>query len=127
MISANFDAATNLLTADVTGHVTHDDYDKVLTPAVDQAVRHSGKINLLYRVGPDFEGFGARAMWDDARLGISHWGDFRRIAVVTDIAWLGGAVRAFMAMMPAEVRLFDLAEEAEARAWAGEESLAVPT
>lgn len=120
MIHTEFDPETNLLVADGSGEIVHEDYDEVLSPAVDAAVRHSGKINFLYRIGPDFQGFGARAMWDDARLGVSHWRDFRRIAVVTDSDWLGGAVRAFMAMMPAEVRVFSLAEENAARAWAGE-------
>ncbi|MEM7176382.1 MAG: STAS/SEC14 domain-containing protein [Pseudomonadota bacterium] len=74
-------------------------------------------MRLLYILGPEFEGFGAHAMWDDTKLGMRHFSDFEKVAAVTDNILIQNAVRAFGMLMPAEVRAFDLADREAAEAW----------
>ncbi|MGH9408592.1 MAG: STAS/SEC14 domain-containing protein [Vicinamibacterales bacterium] len=99
------------------GHVTAADYETVLMPAIDAAIARHGSIRMLYHVGPGFAGFTAGAMWDDAKVGIAHMRAFERVAVVTDVEWIAGAVRLFRFAMPAAVRVFPNAQYAEAAAW----------
>jgi len=51
-----------------TGKVTGEDYDTVLTKAVDRALEEHEHIKLLVVVGPDFEGCSLESAWDDTRL-----------------------------------------------------------
>ncbi|MEM8841959.1 MAG: STAS/SEC14 domain-containing protein [Pseudomonadota bacterium] len=117
MLDATFDPDTKLVTVLASGHVTHEDYEAVMIPTVENAAAGGGKIRLLYILGPEFEGFGAHAMWDDTKLGMRHFSDFEKVAAVTDNILIQNAVRAFGMLMPAEVRAFDLADREAAEAW----------
>ncbi|HEY5336652.1 MAG TPA: STAS/SEC14 domain-containing protein, partial [Rhizomicrobium sp.] len=57
------------------------------------------------------------AMWDDGAFGIRHWREFKRVAVVTDQPWMRAGVSMFAPLIPAEVRLFALAELPAAKNW----------
>jgi len=108
----------NLIAVKAIGKIEDADYKTVLTPAVDKIVAEQGKARLVLEIGPEFEGFTAHAALDDAALGLEHWCDFEKIALVTDHAWIKGTVRAFAPFMPAQVKFFDLTRRAEALAWA---------
>lgn len=99
------------------GRVTKADYDNVLVPAVIEALKSHDKLSLYYEIAADFAGFDPGAMWADAKVGLAHLGHWQKIAVVTDVDWIGHAVALFGFMMPCEVRLFALAEAATARQW----------
>jgi len=103
-----------------TGKVTGDDYDKVLTPAIDRAIDEFHRIKLLALLGPDFDGYSLEAAWDDTRLGLRHWSGFERIAVATDIGWIKAGIRAVGFMLPCPIKLFSLGEEDDARRWLDE-------
>lgn len=117
MLTTEFDPMTGVLTATASGEVTHHDYADVFMPAVDDAVRQSGQIRLLYVFTSEFEGFSAQAMWDDSRLGMQHLQDFTKIAVVSDKGWVRNGVSMFGVFMPAEVKAFRLSEFEAARNW----------
>ena len=118
MFAIEWEPEFAVLRVEAEGRVTHEDYTEVLAPAVDRAVEKAGKINLVYCLGPEFEGFDLMAMVDDAELGFSHLGDFESIAVVTDDPVVQATVRAMSVLVPAPVRVFDLHELEEAIAWA---------
>lgn len=99
------------------GTVTAEDYERHIVPAVDEALQNSGKLRLLYHLGEDFDGFEAGALWEDAKVGLSHLADWERIAVVTDIDWLRTATKAFGFAMPGDVRIFSNSEIGAAREW----------
>lgn len=103
-----------------TGKVTGEDYDKVLTEAIDRAIEEHHRIKLLAVLGPDFEGYSLEAAWDDTRLGMRHWSGFERMAVATDVPWLKHTFKAIGFMMPCPMRLFDLEEQDDARRWLSE-------
>lgn len=99
------------------GEVSADDYESTLIPAVQAALSENDKIRMLYVLGPEFEGYEAEAALDDARMGLSHWSDFERIAVVTDHAVYRTAIKGFGFLMPGEVKVFGVDEMDAAKNW----------
>jgi len=103
------------------GEVTSDDYKGTLIPAVEAALESHGKIRLLYVLGERFEGISAGAAWEDSKLGLEHLRGWERLAVVTDVDWIGHAIKAVGWMIPADVRVFPTAGRGDAEAWVGDE------
>jgi hypothetical protein len=112
--------ADNVLAFSAIGKVSGADYEQVLMPAVEAALQENEKVRLLYHFGPDFEGYDADAMWDDAKIGMKHYTSFEKIAVVTDVKWMVRSVKAFGFLMPGEVRVFDNDEFDAAMIWIAE-------
>ena len=104
------------------GVVTRRDYEDVLVPAVEQALKTHDKLRLYYEIAPDFSAIEPGAMWEDFKIGMQHLLHWERIAVVTDVEWIAHSIRAFAFMMPAAVRVFPLKGAAEARKWLVSES-----
>ncbi|HUA84187.1 MAG TPA: STAS/SEC14 domain-containing protein [Bryobacteraceae bacterium] len=99
------------------GRVTKSDYEGVLIPAVEQALKEPGKVRLYYQINADFSGIDPGAMWDDFKVGMEHILRWERIAVVADVDWIRNTVRAFSFVMPGMVKVFRLDEAAKAREW----------
>ena len=118
MLEAIPDAPDGLVAIRAVGTVTAEDYDRVLKPAVEQALADHGKVRLVYELGPEFTGYSAGAAWEDLRFGASYLSKWERCAVVTDHSALADAVRAFGVLMPGEIRVFPVASLAAALAWA---------
>jgi hypothetical protein len=100
--------------------VTAHDYESVIIPAVEALYSSHGKIRFLYHLGADFSGFDAGAMWDDAKVGLKHLTAWERMAVVSDVGWIRGAIRAFGLAIPGHIRVFHNHEFAEATRWISE-------
>ncbi len=120
MIEEITDLPEGTLGFKISGDVTGDDYDNVLTPAIDKAIEEYDRIRLLAQVGPDFEGYSLDAIWDDTKLGLRHWNGFERVAVVTDVGWIQMGVKAMAFMMPCPVQLFAISELDDAKRWLSE-------
>lgn len=103
----------DLVALAVDGHVTADDYRRVVDPAVEEALRDHDEIDLLLRVD-HLAGASLGAVKEDAALA-KHLGRFRRTAVVGGPDWLAALVDGLGALTPVEVETFET--EAEARAW----------
>ncbi len=99
------------------GQVTAADYETILIPAIDVALKKHDRIRMLYQIGPQFTGFTAGAMWDDLKIGVAHMRAWERIAVVTDHNWIASATRMFGFAMPCPVKVFSSDELADAEAW----------
>ena len=117
MLELMRDLPDNIVGVVATGEVTAADYEAVLIPAVEAAIKAYGRIRVLYHVAPGFTGFTAGAMWDDATMGLSHFGSWEKAAVVTDVEWIRGATQAMGFLMPCPVRTFGDAALADAREW----------
>jgi hypothetical protein len=111
---------TGTLGFKISGYVTGDDYDNVLTPAIDKAIEEFERIKLLAQIGPDFKSYTLDAAWDDAKLGLRHWNGFERVAVATDVGWMQTIIKAIGFMMPCPVQLFELDEVDDAKRWLSE-------
>ena len=110
----------NVLGFEAKGEVTGSDYESVLIPAVEEMLAHRQSIRFLYYLGKEFRGFDAKALWDDAKVGLQHFSSWERIAVVTDEGWIRTAVKAFGFVMPGRVRVFGNGELTDACQWLGE-------
>ena len=100
-----------------TGELTADDYDRVLIPAVEQALEEHEKVRMLYVLGDGFEGVTSGAMWDDTKLGMAHITKWEKLALVSDVDWLRHAVVLLGYLMPGHMKAFTTAELDDARAW----------
>lgn len=98
------------------GHITHDDYAKVLIPAAEKKLADHGKIKILF-IMEEYEGMDLSAMWDDTKFGLKHWSGFTHIAIVSDYQWLQSLTAVFAPLVPAEVRIYSLARLDEATEW----------
>lgn len=107
----------DVLAFEVHGKLRRRDYEEILIPALKTQIRDEGKVKLLYVVHDDFAGMSLGALWDDAKLGLLHLGDFARIAVVTDIEWMAMASKLFAPLVRCPVHVFALAQVDEARVW----------
>jgi hypothetical protein len=84
---------------------------------VKEKMAAHGKVRLLLHFGPAFAACSASAIRRDARFGLAQPGDFGKLAVVSDVAWPGHAVRLFAPCMRCPVRGFTDAEIDAAKAW----------
>ena len=99
------------------GHVTKQDYESVLIPAVEHALAHHEKVRLYYHIDAGFSGIEPGAMWDDFKVGMEHLFRWDRLAVVTDVEWIRHTFTVFSFMIPCEAKVFRLEEAAKAQAW----------
>ncbi len=108
----------HVLGVEASGTVTDDDYEKVLIPAVREKLDAVGKFRFIYVLGDEFDSWTFGAMWEDAKLGVGDLKAWEKMAVVSDKDWVKHMVKAFGWLIPGEVRVFELAELDDAKAWA---------
>ena len=96
----------------VVGKLTHDDY-KQITPVIESALQgiNDPDIDVFVDLS-EWDGFEARAMWDDFKLGMKHNKAFRRIAVYGKEDWLEKAAHIGGWFMTGKAEYFDNFTEA---------------
>jgi len=102
----------------VSGKLTDTDYQELI-PRVEEILQQETPISLLIKL-EDFEGWEAKAAWDDFKFGVKHQQDFARIAVVgenTKEHWMTMIGNAFV---DTEVRYFDGNQSQQALQWLGQ-------
>ena len=92
------------------GRVTREDWDDVLLPAMEEALRQHEKVRLYYEIASRYPGAG----WDALDLATDR---LERIAVVSDAAWVKWVANALCFLIENEVRIFTKEEEEECRTW----------
>lgn len=117
MIETLRDFPDNVVAVSCHGHVTRDDYDKVLIPAVEGKLARHDKVRLYYEIGPEFTGIDPGAIWADFKVGMEHLSRWDRVAIVTDVDWIKNTMRFFSFLFPVEMRFFPMTQAAEARSW----------
>jgi|SRR6516164_2127261 hypothetical protein len=93
----------------------HDEDYKAFVPAIDEAAK-AGKVRLLAQFR-DFEGWDAKALWDDVKFATTHCAKFDRIALVGDKTWEKWMATFCKPFTMAKVRYFDAADIDKAWAW----------
>lgn len=120
MIERLADTPPGVLGFRVAGEIQREDYDNVLTPALQQALDSGAGLRTLYLI-ESLNKMDPSALWADARvgydLGIRHHDRWVRSAIVTDIEWLARATRLFAWMIPGEVRVLPVSDLDQAKAW----------
>jgi len=99
------------------GTVTREDYERVVQDVLDEARGQGRRLRLLYQFGPEFDGFTAGAVWEDARLGLRYLRLFERCAVVSDLGWVRESARFVGALLPCPVKVFGNGEWQDALTW----------
>jgi hypothetical protein len=120
MIEVMTDLPERVLGLKASGEVTADDYKTVLVPAIEEKLTKHKKVRLLYVLGDEFKGYTGGAAWEDAKVGMKHLTSFERVAVVTDVDWIGNMIKAFGFALPGEVRVFEDDDLEDARQWISE-------
>jgi len=111
------DLPDDVLAIEARGEITARDYRETLVPLVEKKLKDHPKLKILYYAGPDFKGYSGGAMWDDAKLGLMHFTDFAKIALVTDVGWVRGGTRLFASLFPAQIHLYSNKELDDAKTW----------
>jgi hypothetical protein len=117
MIELLTDVPAGVVGFEAIGEVRSADYTTILDPAIKKAIAEHGDISILYVLGEKFTGYSGPAMWDDAVIGTEHFRHWKKIGVVTDTPWVMHTVHSFSWMMPARIRVFPVAQRADALAW----------
>jgi universal stress protein A len=104
------------------GQLTERDYQK-FTPRLDKLVAEYGHVRAIIDMTA-FEGWTAKAAWQDFLLGIQHWNDFERCALIGDKAWERASALAVNALSKSNVRFFYASQRKEAWAWTHEKDQA---
>jgi stage II sporulation SpoAA-like protein len=120
MIEQDAGFPENVLGLRISGHVSREDYQRVVIPAVEAALKRAQKVNIYVQVDNDFSGLELGALWDDLKVGLGNFSRWERIAVVTDIAWIANALNVFGFLKPGQVEVFPLSDAGKARAWISE-------
>ena len=116
MIQELSDLPAGVIGFEASGRLRAEDYRDVILPALERAAA-AGEVRFVI-VMRDFGGMSGGAVWQDLTVGIEHLRSWKRIAVVTDIAWMRDLTGLFGWMTPGETRTFPLAQRDEAIAWA---------
>ena len=109
--------SADVVAYEVSGTLTSLDYQEVITPLVEEKLKTHDKLKILVVLGEDFDGATASAMWDDARLGLSHLTSFSKMAVVSDIGWVRHGAKVFGPLIPAQMLVFDTNQLDDAKDW----------
>jgi hypothetical protein len=99
------------------GQVTRKDYEQILIPRVEAALKRHDKVRLYYELGSQFSGIDPGAAWEDLKVGVEHLTRWERMAIVTDVDWIRHMVSVFRFLMPGQMRVFATAKKSEARDW----------
>ena len=86
-----------------------------------EALLQGDEIRIVEVIASDYAGFGPGGLIEDLKLGlgalVKNHASFKRIAVVSDVDWVGPAVHAFAWMVPGELEVFTLDELDRATEW----------
>jgi hypothetical protein len=106
-----------------TGRLTREEYVEIMKP-IYAALERGEKLNIYFELDDAFHGLDLGALWEDMKaagsVGLRHRSSWRRLALVTDKDWIRHAAAAFGPLAPGELRVFDPAETAPAKAWVSE-------
>jgi hypothetical protein len=121
MVERMDDMPAGVIGVRASGKLTRQDYTDGLEPALKEAM-DSGEARVVF-VLTDFEGLEPGAVPEDIKTGLgvelANRGNWKRLAVVTNVDWVAKAMRMFAWAMPGELAVHDdLGELEDAKAWA---------
>jgi len=109
---------THVYAFKVSGKLTDADYQELI-PRVEEILQQETPISLLITL-ENFEGWEAKAAWDDFKFGVKHQQDFARIAVLGENTMEHWITMIGNAFVDTEVRYFDESQSQQALQWLGQ-------
>ena len=116
MIQRIYDTEPGTLEFVASGKLTDFEYQSVLIPQLENAIKESGKINLLWKM-ENFEGWELHAAWDELLLALKTRNAIERIALVGDQAWQQKLTTYLKPLTHAEVQYYDHEHCEDAQEW----------
>ncbi len=104
-----------VLSINVSGKLIKTDYANI-QPEFERLVDQYGKLRVLLDMH-DFDGWEAGAAWEDLKLGLAHFSDIERLAMIGEMKWQQGVATFCKPFTKATVRYFDHEDAGEARKW----------
>lgn len=98
------------------GKITHEDYQKVVIPAVEENVGKDGPIHVFCDLR-DMKSMELKAIWDDYKLGMRHLKDIDRFATVGDQWWVSFLMKVFQPFFRMKLKNFKSHQIDEAKKW----------
>ena len=96
----------------VSGRLGGDELREV-KPTIEDMLK-TDEIRIVEVIGNDYEGFGPGGLFEDLKIAVGtvwpHHAAFKRIAVVSDKAWVAHTLHAVAWMIPGEYAVFTLDE-----------------
>lgn len=120
LLKINGESEPRVVRAAVTGQLHESDYQQ-LTPHIAQILEHHASLRMLIQLS-EFKGWSASAAWEDAKLGLQHFSDFERLAVVGDKRWEAWMTTLARPFTLADVKFFEPADMEKALTWVTEPS-----
>jgi len=114
-IQLNEENGGKILVVHISGKLAKEDYEHFV-PEFERLVRQHGKLRMLCDM-TGFHGWDVGAAWEDFKVGIAHFADIERLAMVGEKKWQHGMAVFCKPFTKATVRYFDHADAAEARKW----------
>lgn len=100
------------LTLKAIGKLTHEDYEKI-TPMINSALESVKEPNVkVFIDGTEFEGWEARAAWDDFRFVLKHGNEFVKVAIYGNKKWEKYISKIASWFISGEVKYFEDKNEA---------------
>lgn len=109
------DMPEGVLGFEVAGKIEADDFRDTVIPALERAAKE-GEVRFVVSI-PEFHGVTPAAMAEDIKVAVEHFHAWRKVALVSDIAWLHHTAAAFAWMMPGHLKAFDYDAWDDALSW----------
>lgn len=114
-IQLNEESGGKILVVHVSGRLVKKDYEQLI-PKSKQLIQKHGKIRILFDMA-DFQGWDDWAVWEEVKLGIEHFSDIERIAMIGEEHWQQDIATFSKPFTRAKLRYFDHTDSATARRW----------
>ena len=94
-----------------------EDYQKIIIPKIEEAIREKGKIRVILYMDDTFEGWEAQAMWDDTKMGLGNAASFEKFALVGGPGWIKALMYLFGMLTHTKIKSFAGDEYRDALEW----------
>ncbi|MEW5912567.1 MAG: STAS/SEC14 domain-containing protein [Thermodesulfobacteriota bacterium] len=105
------------LAVKASGKLSDDDYQKVLIPRLEEMIQRQGPASFMLVCAGDFQGWEAKAAWDDAAFGFKHRKDFAKMAVVGAPEWVNWGAKVGALFISGQLKTFPAGQEQAAWQW----------
>jgi hypothetical protein len=99
-------------------NISPKDYSTILMPALEDKRRRHNKIRLLYKLDKEYTRDELTTFFE-GEMCKSHANSFEKVALVSDICWLKGAVMLYKFLVPFSMKTFNSNEINKAKEWIG--------
>ncbi len=108
----------DLLAVKARSSLTVDDYEKVMIPKLNELFEKYKTVRCMIIFDEDFSGWASlHAAWDDAKLGLEHPNDFRKIALIGSPKWMDWGMMIFGLFARGEFKFFPREKTKQAWEW----------